>query len=296
MKICAIILNYFNWRDTVICVKSIVSQSVDRIVVLDNSGNEDEETALKKALEKYSCVEVTKTEANLGFAGGINYVLRRIISCEFDSFLILNNDTIAPEGLIQALIKGSETDSFDIAAPLIFHYPEKDRLWSRGYYYNKILGLVTRESIALLPHSSFFLSGCCLFVRREVFDTVGLFDESFFMYGEDIEFCCRAAQKGYRIGIVPEAKLYHRVSLSSQNNSLFYEYHMNRSHFLLVQKLFQTNLERKLSLVVKTLVMGIRATVRTCRYRNLNAIMGYKRALSDALFPNVTNENSVLPK
>lgn len=279
MKICAVILNYFNWRDTVACINSIIQQPIERIVVLDNSGSESEKIALRKAFEDYPCVDVMKTEINLGFAGGINHVLRRVISCEFDSFLILNNDTIAPEDLVANLIKGSEVESFDIASPLIYNYPQKDRLWSHGYYYNKIMGVVTHNPIAFLPYTCFYLTGCCMLIRREVFETIGLFDESFFMYGEDVEFSYRAVKKGYRIGIVKSAKLYHHVSLSTQNNSPFYEYHITRSHFLLIQKFFNTNLERKLSFIFKVVILGIRAMVRTFRYINLNALLGYKRAL-----------------
>lgn len=284
MKICAVILNYFNWHDTVVCVNSIINQPVTRIVILDNSASESEENALRNAFKDHPCVDVMKSETNLGFAGGMNHILRQILTLGFDSFLILNNDTIAPADLIENLIKGAYAESFDIASPSIFNYPHKNQLWSEGYYYNKIMGVVTHKPISFLPYTCFYLAGCCMLVRRDVFERIGLFDESFFMYGEDVEFSYRAVQKGYRIGIVKDAKLYHHVSLSTQNNSLFYEYHITRSHFLLIRKFYETKFKRKLSFIFKVIILGLRAIVRTVRYKNLNALSGYKMAFFEALF------------
>jgi GT2 family glycosyltransferase len=99
------------------------------------------------------------------------------------------------------------------------------------------------------------------------------------MYGEDVEFCFRAVQKGFRIGIVDKAHIYHKGNVSSQFNSLFYEYHLNRCHLLLCEKLSEDAREQKLSFVVKLISLTMRALLRSFRYRNTNAISGYKQAI-----------------
>ncbi len=278
MKICAIILNYFGYSDTIDCVKTLADQDISKIVLLENSGSDVEKRKLDEAFEHISHVEVTPSKTNLGFSGGVNYILRQMLPRQFDAFLIVNNDILAPPNLIENLIKGMRAESLDLGAPLIYHYPEKHLLWSQGNFYNLISGIVRNSPIHYLPRNLFYLTGCCLFVRKRVFDTVGFFDESFFMYGEDVEFCYRAKNNGFRIGVVKEAQIYHRVNASSQNNSLFYEYHINRGHFLLSRKLSRSNVERVAFLSTKFLVMGIRALVRTIRYRSLNALRGYAAA------------------
>ncbi len=284
MKLCAIILNFFNWRDTVTSVKSIIDQSITRIVVLDNSGDEKEVTSLRKALGCYSSVEVMNSNTNLGFAGGMNYVLKKKLPLGFNYFLILNNDIIASENLVENLIEGAKSKSFDISSPIIYYYPQKDRLWSHGYYYNMMTGIVTHNPIAFLPRNCFYLTGCCMLIRREVFENIGLFDETFFMYGEDVEFSYRAVRKGYRIGIVQSVKLYHHVSLTAQNNSPFYEYHITRSHFLLINKFFNTPLKQVISLIIKSITLSMRVLVRTIKYKNKNALSGFIKAFYERLY------------
>ncbi|NQT00362.1 MAG: glycosyltransferase family 2 protein [Candidatus Omnitrophica bacterium] len=275
IAICAIILNYLGYSDTIDCVNTLIQQKISRIVILENSGSAVEKRKLNEAFGHISHVDVTPSRTNLGFSGGVNYVLRQMLPLQFDAFLIVNNDILAPPNLIENLIKAVYTESLDLAAPLIYHYPEKHLLWSQGNFYNPIFGIERNSPIFCLPRNVFYLTGCCLFVRKKVFDTVGLFDESFFIYGEDVEFCYRANKNGFRIGVVKDAQIYHRVNASSQNNSLFYEYYINRGHFILSKKLSHSKSEYMAFFPMKLLIMGIRALVRTIRYRNLNALRGY---------------------
>jgi GT2 family glycosyltransferase len=135
----------------------------------------------------------------------------------------------------------------------------------------------------ILPGNFYYLTGCCLLIRRKVFESIGLFDEDFFMYGEDVEFCHRAVSNKYCLGIVPNAVIYHKTGSSSVQNSLFYEYHINRAHFLLSGKLSgSTRLMKIFTMLLKLFFLGLRAFVRTCRFRNLNALRGYAKALTEA--------------
>lgn len=277
-KIAVIILNYFGHKDTINCVNCLVDQEASRIVVLDNSGSHAQEMALHNAFDPFPKVDIISSGKNLGFAGGINFVLKSLFAQQFDAFLIVNNDILAPPNLIENLIKGMQAESLDLGAPLIYHYPENHLLWSQGNFYNPIFGIVKNSPIPCLPRNLFYLTGCCLFVRKKVFDTVGLFDESFFMYGEDVEFCYRAKKNGFRIGIVKDAQIYHRVNASSQNNSLFYEYHINRGHFILSKKLSHSRFEYMAFFSIKLIILAMRALVRTIRYCNLNALRGYVMA------------------
>jgi GT2 family glycosyltransferase len=60
-----------------------------------------------------------------------------------------------------------------------------------------------------------FVSGCAMFIRRDVFEKIGLFDEKLLMYGEEVDFCWRARLAGYTLGCVTPARMWHKVSLSA---------------------------------------------------------------------------------
>lgn len=278
MKVCAIVLNYFGHEETIACINRLTSQPLAKIVALENSGSEDEKQILTTAFTETPIVEIISSKKNLGFAGGVNYALKQMLPQKFDAFLIMNNDTLPSSDLVDTLIEGVEFLSLDLAAPVIYHHPEKEKLWSRGNYYNKWTGLLTDKPLSLLPGNFFYLTGCCLLIRARVFETMGFFDEDFFMYGEDAEFCFRAAEYGLKTGIIAEAKIYHKTGASSVQNSFFYEYHINRSHFILGHKLFFSTYTRFLAQVLKTLILGLRAITRTLRYKNLNAFKGYLQA------------------
>jgi GT2 family glycosyltransferase len=215
---------------------------------------------------------------NLGFAGGVNCALRSMLRLDYDAFIILNNDTVLPPDLIRNFLNGAQGRALDLASPVIYRYPEQHMLWSQGNYYNAWTGTLGTGSI---PGSIYYLPGCCLFVQRRVFERVGLFDEAFFMYGEDVEFCHRAARSGFRIGIVPEARMYHKTGAASVQNSFFYEFQINRGHLLLARKLFGSAPAQLSALCIKLPVLFLRACLRTVRFQNGNALQGYASAVAD---------------
>ncbi|MDF1594187.1 MAG: glycosyltransferase family 2 protein [Desulfobacterales bacterium] len=280
MQICCIILNYFGHQDTVSCVRSLAGQDeLKRVVIVDNSADSGERGMLKAAFDTESQVEILFPQKNLGFSGGVNFAIANLNKESFDAFLLLNNDTVALPDSIRCLSKGMDENGFDMAAPVIYCFPERSELWARGYFYNRFSGLITHRDTSFIPGTLFYLSGCCILVHRQVFEKIGMLDASFFMYGEDIEFCYRAFQNGLRYGIVDQSRIYHKGNASSKNNSLFYEYHLNRCHLLLCDKMFSNKRGRKLSLVIKVIILAMRALARSIRYKNLNAISGYKQAI-----------------
>jgi len=280
MNICCVVLNYFGHEDTITCVQALVNQNdLKKIIIVENSANFTELSILKDIFKNDKHVEILEPLQNLGFSGGVNLAVNSAIDSSFDAFLLLNNDTIIPPNTVKHLAKGLIDNGFDMASPIIYCYPEKHKVWAKGYYYNRFIGLITQRDISFIPGTIFYLSGCCLLVRRQVFQDIGQFDTSFFMYGEDVEFCFRASQKGFRIGIVDKACIYHKGNVSSQFNSLFYEYHINRCHFLLCNKLSKNKAEQRLSFAIKIFSLVMRALLRSLKYKNTNAISGYKQAI-----------------
>lgn len=276
MRLCSIILNYFGADDTIACVRQLCSQQVDRICIVDNSADPDQAARLSGVFAGQTSIQVIETGQNTGFAAGVNYCLRRLHLPDYDAVLVLNNDTVIQDGFIETLARGAHSAGLRIAGPRIQCYPDTARLWSRGGWYNPWCGLITHRP---LPGSLFYLSGCCLLIERRVFEAIGLFDERFFMYGEDVEFCVRAARAGLTAGVVDEAVLFHKTSASSVNNSCFYEQQVARAHLLLSQCLFKHTASRALSVCTKVPFLCLRAIVRSLRYGTTNALTALMRAL-----------------
>jgi N-acetylglucosaminyl-diphospho-decaprenol L-rhamnosyltransferase len=284
MRICAIVLNYLGFSDTVECVGSLLEDdALSQIVIVENSVSDEERSKIQHTFCGREEICILCPEKNLGFAGGVNFALTSVDISAFDAFLILNNDTLIPAGTIRLLEGGLHNADFDFVAPVIYEYPETGLIWSKGNHYNRFTGLIFHYPLAFVPGSLYYLTGCCLLIRSEVFKTIGLFDEIFFMYGEDVEFCFRAVEHGLKFGLVPEARIFHKGTGSSGNNSLFYEYHINRSHLLLCNKLARTPKEVWISWPLKLVAMSMRAIWRVLRYGNLHALEGLRLSMLEFL-------------
>jgi GT2 family glycosyltransferase len=278
MQICAVIVNYFGAHDTIACARQLCLQPVKRICVVDNSSDATESARLAGAFAGQETITLFETGKNGGFAAGVNYALRRVKLPDFDAVLVLNNDTSITDGFIETLAGAAQAHGLDIAGPRIHYYPDTKKLWSRGHWYNAWCALVTQRPLPL-PGNVFYLTGCCLLIQCSVFHRLGLFNESFFMYGEDVDFCFRASRAGLKTGVVDEALLLHKTNASSRNNSFFYERQVARSHLRLSQSLFKTGYAQALAIRVKIPFLFMRALWRTFRFGNLNALKGLLHAL-----------------
>lgn len=278
MRICAVMLNYYGAGDTITCVRQLYDQNIERICVVDNSADTAQAARLAGAFEGMDKIVLFETGENIGFSAGVNHALKKLQLSDFDAVLVLNNDTRIPDNFLANLGGAASAARLHIAGPRIHHYPDTEKLWSRGSWYNAWLGLVTHRAL-LLPGNIFYLTGCCLLIERSVFEKIGFFDEGFFMYGEDVDFCVRAARAGLRTGVIDTAILFHKTSASSLNNSFFYEQQVVQSHLRLSQRLFNNRGAQALSICLKTAVLCMRALLRTLRFGNLNALKGLLAAL-----------------
>jgi GT2 family glycosyltransferase len=219
-EIFVVILNWNLKDDTIACVNSVLagSYSCQRVVVVDN-GSWDGSTS---ALTNYfgEAIDLIVNEENLGFAKGINVGIRRALAQGAKWVLLLNNDTVIAPDMVEQLMNVADCQlDVGILAPAIFYYDQPDRVWRLGdrrYAWLPIpLKVPTRELKAGKTLSIDYVTGCAMLVKREVWQRIGLLDERFFMYYEDADFCQRAASAGYKVMCVTQAKVWHKVSVSS---------------------------------------------------------------------------------
>ncbi len=270
--VCAIVLDYYGAVKTRQCLLSLVGQGLTTAYVLDNSHTDAAATQIRQAIERLRDevldykVEILSTGKNLGFGGGVNFVLRHDLglNVSHDFYLLLNNDAVAGPGLVENMIAEFQKDpEVALVAPRVVSSSQERE---QGIWYHRYLGLLFSSPGRFRFH---YFTGCCLLFRRQLTDENGLFDESFFMYGEDAELGWRLTRLGKKTICAQDVFVQHEYGPSVDRSSFFYEYHMTRGHLLLSWKTWVHPIEIPLLLLTKLIGLGARATARSCRYRTL---------------------------
>ena len=258
-QVVGLILNYCDATRTANCIRSLHDNGVEHIFVWDNSEDGGKSARLlKKEFPLDERLDVIISPYNTGFSLGINRGIDYIKSAIPHALvLIINNDAILPQQAMNKLVV-----MFENSHEVVIAHPslrQKGKIISKGNY-NKWLATITLHPyLGTFPYPS----GCCLLVSLEKL-TTKLFDESFFMYGEDIELGFRFPASG--IVHVPEVVVMHEGSVSSKLGSIFYESRMVAAHWLLAQKLACHSSEKFILYLLRFLLLPMRALVRALRF------------------------------
>ena len=213
-----------------------------RVILVDN-GSEDD--SVEWTREHYPEVEVLETGANLRWAGGNNAALRNLRAEGFvGKILLLNNDTIVPQGSLERLVGAFDEDPMAWAAtPRICYAHDPARAWYDGGEIGRYSGWVRHHGIRqvagkLDPGSRYvaYGTGCALLLDSRVLQDVGDLDEGYFFYGEDADYSLRITEAGGRILHVPRALVLHKVSSSVGAHSPRKLYLRSRSHIRLLRE------------------------------------------------------------
>ncbi|MFQ5576888.1 MAG: glycosyltransferase family 2 protein [Anaerolineae bacterium] len=227
MELSVIIANYNGRQWLPACLTSLAAQTkglAHEVIVVDNASQDDGVAWLRRA---FPAVKLILNEANVGFAAANN---QGIEQAQGRYILLLNNDTIFETGLPEMISFLEEHPDCGAVGPQMLngrgeprgswgYFPTLGRLAATMLMVDR-LPILNRRFPALLVRPSraaFFkpahpvdwASAACLLVKREVFERVGLLDTHYFMYGEEVEWCYRARQAGYRVWVLPSARLVH---------------------------------------------------------------------------------------
>ncbi|AEH46352.1 glycosyltransferase family 2 protein [Parageobacillus thermoglucosidasius] len=267
MDVSIIIVNYNTPKLTAETIDSILSSQTKysyEIIVIDNHSSDHSVQLIK---ERFPEVKLIVNEENVGFAKannqGINLSKGRYI-------LLLNSDTIVKEDTIEKMIEFMDKNRRIGASGCKVLLPngKLDRACHRGFptpmasfYYlvglSKLFPKSPRFNQYHLgymnldePHPIDCLVGAFMLVRREVIEQVGLLDEDFFMYGEDIDWCYRIKQAGWEIYYCPFTSIIHYKGASSKKKPFKIVYEFHRAMFLFHKKHYS----EKYSFVINSLV------------------------------------------
>jgi GT2 family glycosyltransferase len=228
-----IILNWNGLDDTRECLQSLRNLTYQnvRVHVVDNASDKGEADIIEKEFPE---VHLLRQSENLGFCGGCNVGMKAAMGNGADFIMLLNNDTIASPDLIENLLRALDTlEHPGAVSPLITHYPDKDKVWFseakwRADWKSATVGFCLAreeryEELKIMPpYKSEFACGCCLMVAADVIREIGLFDERYFAFFDEAEWCARMHRAGHKSYVIPSAVVHHKVGGSVPNLILRY--------------------------------------------------------------------------
>lgn len=243
-KISVILVNYNSWEDTIECVNSLIMNEYmnKEIIVVDNGSSNVDQYANNPIFSQVE-VKLIKSETNLGFSGGNNVGIVYAIQALTDFVVLLNNDTLVKTDFLTRLYASYiENGKPSIVCGKILYYSNPDTIWYAGGEINFSTGGIEHwgcnKKDQLYPTQKLdvsFATGCLWFMPKETLSEVGYLDESYFLYSEDADYCCRINNLGLRILYDPNIVIYHKVGASSKMSKLS-QYYSVRNDFYVFDK------------------------------------------------------------
>jgi GT2 family glycosyltransferase len=243
-----IIVNWNGLKDTLECLESLERLEYPNFeVVLVDNGSTDGSPTLIKA--KYPNLFVIENRNNVGYGKannlGIEYALRNGANYVW----LLNNDAISDPRALSNMVQVAEEDpKIGILGSKIYYASDPERIWFAGAGIDWAEGFSSHIGINETDKGQYDslrgverVAGCSMLVRREVCEQVGVFDENYFLFVEEIDWCVRARKQGFRCVLVPSSIVYHKGSASVSrigNWSSVYNYYNTRNFLYLVRKSF----------------------------------------------------------
>lgn len=230
-----IIVNYQGRDDTLECLASLQHLTYPnyRVFVVDQASGDETPEAVRR---EFPTTVVIENPVNDGFAGGNNKGMEAALRAGTDYVFLLNNDTTVAPNLLEPLVSLAESDDkIGIVGPLMLYHAEPRIIWSAGAEVRELGQSVLwqeGEPVENAPKQTRdcgFIVGCGMLIKRTVLEEIGLFDDSYFLYYEESDFCAKARLAGWRIKLQPESQLWHKVSRSTGTESELTLYYMRRN-------------------------------------------------------------------
>jgi GT2 family glycosyltransferase len=241
-RVSVVIVNWNGKHHLDECLGSLRTQTFEdfEIILVDNGSLDGSGEYVR---EHFREVRLVALQKNFGFAGGNNAGIR-VASGKY--LALLNNDTKVDPAWLTNLLRAAEATPSPVGmwASKILTYDNPRIIDNVGLLmYPDGLGrgkgrLELDTGQYDQPGEAFFPSGCAGLYRREMLDEIGLFDEAFFAYADDVDIGLRARLAGWHCIYVPSAKVYHKYSASSSAHSPFKAFLVERNRIWVLLKYY----------------------------------------------------------
>jgi GT2 family glycosyltransferase len=244
-RVSIVILNWNSYEVTRDCLLSLRKMDYRNFeVVLVDNGSIDGSPG--QLFESFPEIRPIKNETNLGFAGGCNMGMREALHRGTDYILLLNNDTIVAPDFLSQLVRVAEADNhIGAVSPKILFFDRPDRLnyaggeHRRWRLFPKMIGLRHLDDGKYdKVREVSFLTGCAMLIKANVVREIGVLEEVYFHFYEDIEWSLRVLKAGYQAMYVPAAVIWHKehyVTNKNQDNG-FIEFYLARANMIFARK------------------------------------------------------------
>lgn len=287
-SIFVIILNWKGWQDTIECLESLLRNDYKnfRVVVIDNHSEDGSYEKLLEWCRDKHRFTVLQTKANIGFAGGNNVGIKYALANDAEYILLLNNDTVVTENFLSGLIKTAKEEDAGITGCKILRHSDAHiwylggkMSWLRGGAYHPGKGRSDRE-VAKKPFEVDFVTGCMMLIKREVFDKIGLLDESYFLYNEDTDYCMKALKAGIKMAVDPLTIIYHKERSTDGGWKQYHIYYLIRNK-LIFMKRYAPNVATLWTFYSVIGIVGLTLSLKWFFQNRFDLISAYLKAISD---------------
>lgn len=234
-RVVVVVLNYDGWDRTGDCLDALGCSRYPALqTVLIDNGSHDDRTGEFQA--RYPAARVIRNPANLGFAGGANIGIRHALAEGAAFVWLLNNDTIVEPGTLEALVRCAQQDPAIGAVGSVLIEDKASaavQAWGGGKV-NLWTGVVRHRRSPTAECDLDYINGASMLLRSSALQDVGLLDEGFFIYWEDVDLCMRLRVAGWRLAVAGDAVVRHAVSATAGRHSRWRkaQYLKSARHFL----------------------------------------------------------------
>jgi N-acetylglucosaminyl-diphospho-decaprenol L-rhamnosyltransferase len=222
-----VIVNHETREHLRACLETVRAEGPGEVVVVDNASTDGSAAMVRADFPEARLVENVD---NPGYAAGVNQGINRGGACRAPFILLLNSDTRVKPGALEAL--GRELERHSRAAvvgplllnpdgtrqPSCFPFLTPFNVLAMNTYLNRIVRYARRFRPVYFPIPAGevpWVKGAAMAIRREAFEIVGGFDESYFLYAEEMDFCWRLRRSGWEIRFTPKAAVVHEEGAST---------------------------------------------------------------------------------
>ncbi|MEK7785847.1 MAG: glycosyltransferase family 2 protein, partial [Chloroflexota bacterium] len=252
-----VVVNYNSGSLLAECVQAALPQ-VSEILVVDNASSDTSIEACARQFADEPRLRILHNETNLGFATACNIGFK---SGTGEFVLFLNPDCRLAEGAVSELLRALQSD---LAAGMVGGLlanpdgseqgggrravPTPWRSFVRAFGLSRLASRwpklffdfhLHKQPLPDRPIEVEAISGACMLVKREAIEDVGLWDEGYFLHCEDLDWCMRFRQKGWKILFVPSARVTHALGACGHSRPVFVEWHKHKGMMRFYRKFFR---------------------------------------------------------
>lgn len=241
MKVTVVVITW-NKKDLLRnCLKSLNKQTYKNFqrIVVDNGSTDGTLEFIKR---DYPQIKIVSLEKNLGFSRAANEGIK---ASKSEYVIFLNNDTVVDKDFVKNLLKALDEyhKEYCGCTSKMINFFNRSILSSAGDMMNDVgqsfpRGLNTSINKFNRSEEVFLITGGASIFRKKIFEKIGFFDEDYFLYGEDSDWCLRAQLMGYKFWYEPKAIVYHHCGASSKKLSKIVEYFLFRNMTITILKNF----------------------------------------------------------